>query len=82
MTIFQGQSNIFLQPVVIPMSMSEMMDAGASRAVSSVYYYKKSNIFGVKVNGKEVVKVPIFSIYSRTCRPVDLTGWWEVLQAR
>ena len=28
--------------------------AGANRKVSSVYYYKRSNKFAVKVDGKEV----------------------------
>ena len=70
--------HLALSLLSFPFSVSEM-DGGASRAVSSVYYYKKSNIFGVKINGKEVVKALTFIIQEhmflscRLGRPVGST---------
>ena len=40
---------------------------GEIRRVSAVYHYKKSNVCGIKVNGKEVVKADLVVLSALNC---------------
>lgn len=62
---------------------------GADRKVSGVYYYKASNIYGVKVNGREVIQVGR-EVWAMVSSPFFLshvllssflvTGGWQILR--